>query len=191
MSDLFKTRKKSEETIDWRGEITVDIFGETMDLCVRQLSDIEFWEVMSLVDTDEIEALQDELPDDKMEEIADLREKDELTDDEQQRLSELQAEIENEDVDMFDLLSLETFKGIRQAAIYGVEPDEEDKREALVQHGDEIEEKYGGTSSEEAAEYVNDHMIKPMIEDATDFASFSIGIKCLTETIGDTENLGN
>lgn len=188
MSDLFETRQKVEEGAEWRGDITVSVDGETQELTVRQLNDPEFWEVMSQVDTDELEELQADLPEEKMEELDDLRSADELDADEEQRLEELQEEIEEEDFDLFDTISLDTYRGIQKAAIFGVEPDEQDVRYALAEHTEEINEKYGGTSSDEAREYVNDHIVKPMFENSTDFVSFSVGVKVLTETIGDTKN---
>ena len=189
MSDLFQTRKKVEDGAKWRGEINVSIDGETDTLCVRQLPDSEFWEVMSLIDTDELNELQESLPDEQMEEYQELKEKEGLTDGKQNRLETLQAEIENSDVDMFDVISTETFEGIRKAAKYGVEPDDEDKRDALAQFTDEIRDQYGAATHEEAAKYINNTIIHPMINQATSFTSFTIGIKCLTETIGDTGNL--
>jgi hypothetical protein len=95
MSDLFQTRKKVEDGAKWRGEINISIDGETDTLCVRQLPDSEFWEVMSLIDTDELNELQESLPDEQMEEYQELKEKEGLTDGEQNRLETLQAEIEN------------------------------------------------------------------------------------------------
>lgn len=189
MSDLFDVRQKVEEGAEWRGDITVAIDGEQKNLTVRQLRDPEFWEVMSQVDTDELEELQSELPEDKMEELRDLRESDDLSDEEADRLEELQNEIEQEDINLFERISKETYEGLKQAAVYGVEPDGEDIQQALTQFTEEIREKYGGSSSEEARQYVNDHHIEPMMERSTDFVSFSVGIKVLTETIGDTGNL--
>lgn len=191
MSDLFETREKVEEGANWRGEISVAIDGDTQELCVRQLRDPEFWEVMSLVDTDELDQLQDALPEDKMEEFADLRDADDLNEADEERLEKLQEELEEGEVDMFDIISTDTFEGIRKAAKYGVEPDEEDKREALVEMGDEIEDQYGRTTHEEAANYINDQVIYPMIEKSTNFTSFTIGIKVISESIGDTGNLEN
>lgn len=191
MSDLFETRQKVEEGAQWRGEITVAIDGDKQELCVRQLRDPEFWEVMSLVDTDELAELQDNLPEDKMEEFNELRDADDLSEADEKRLEELQKELEDSDVNMFEVVSTETFQGIRKAAKYGIEPDDKDKREALVEYGDKIKEQYGRATNEEAAEYINDHVIDPMIESSTDFTSFTIGIKVLTETIGDTGKLEN
>lgn len=188
MSDLFETREKTEKGAQWRGEITISIDDVQMELCVRQLRDPEFWETMSLVDTDELENLQSALPEDKMEEFNELRDSDNLTTEEEERQEALQTEIEEQDVDMFDTISMETFSGIQKAAKYGVEPDAEDKREALIEHGDEIEEQYGRTSDDEAEQYINDKVIHPMIDRATGFTSFSIGIKVLTETIGNRGN---
>lgn len=188
MSDLFKTRNKVEEGAEWRGDITVSMDGEKMDLTARQLRDPEFWEVMSLVDTDELEELQSSLPQEKMEEYKELRDADELDEADESRLESLQNELEESDVDMFSIISPSTFEGIRKSAKYGVEPDAEDKREALIEHGGDIEEQYGRTTDEEAAKYLNEQVIHPMIDRATGFVSFTIGIKCLTETIGDTGN---
>lgn len=189
MSDLFQTREKIEKGAEWRGELNVSLDDEMQTLQCRQLRDPEFWEVMSQIDTDELEALQADLPEEKMEELADLRERDEdLDPEEEERLQELQAEIEEEDIDLFDVISQETYKGIKQAAVYGVEPDQEDIQYALAEHAGEINDMYGGTSSDEARQWVNDHVIKPMFERSTDFVSFSVGVKVLTETIGDTKN---
>lgn len=188
MSDLFEVRQKVEEGAEWRGDITVVIDGDQRNLTVRQLRDPEFWEVMSQVDTDELESLQADLPEDKMEELRDLRESDDLDEDEEERLEELQDEIENQDINLFDKISRETYEGIKQAAKYGIEPDKSDVQRALGEFTEEIREKYGGSSSDEAREYLNDHHIAPMMERSTDFVSFSVGVKVLTETIGDTGN---
>jgi len=189
MSDLFDVRQKVEEGAEWRGDITVAIDGEQKNLTVRQLRDPEFWEVMSQVDTDELEELQADLPEDKMEELRELRDSDDLTDEEADRLEALQNEIEEEDSNLFEKISKETYDGIKQAAVYGVEPDGEDIQQALAEYTEQIREKYGGSSSDEARQFINDHHISPMMERSTDFVSFSVGIKVLTETIGDTGNL--
>lgn len=191
MSDLFKTRKKVEEGAEWRGTINVSIDGDQQELCVRQLRDHEFWEVMSLVDEDELQDLQGELPEEKMEEFRELRDADDLSEEEEGRLESLQDELEGSEVNIFDALSYDTYKGIKETAKYCVEPDAEDKREALVEFGDEIEEEYGRTADEEAQKWVNHNVINPMIENSTEFASFTIGIKALTESIGETGNLEN
>jgi hypothetical protein len=188
MSDLFEAREKTEKGAEWRGSINVDIDGETHELTVRQLRDPEQWEVMQDIDLDELEELQSSLPEEKMEELKELQEADTLNEDEEQRLENLQAEVEEEDIDLFSTLSFETYEGLKTAAQYGVEPDEEDVRQALTLHTEDIQEKYGGTSHDEAKQYVNDHIIKPLIDRSTDFTSFAIGVKVLGETLGDTKN---
>lgn len=190
MSDLFELRQKVEEGAQWRGSITVAMDGEQKELTARQLRDPEFWEVMSLVDTDEIEELQDQLPEEKMEELTNLRDKEgELDEDEESRLEALQEEIEEEDVDLFGILSSDTFQGIQQAAKYGVEPDQQDIQRVLTQHGGEIKEQYGVADEDSARKWANQHVIEPMIDRSTGFTSFTIGIKVLTESIGETGNL--
>jgi len=188
MSDLFETRAKTEKGIEWRGSINVDMDGDTHELTVRQLTDPEQWEVMSLVDLDELDELQSQLPDDKMDELRELQSADTLSDDDEDRLETLQAEIEDEDIDLFDALSFDTYKGLKEAAKYGVEPDDEDVRVALSEHTGKIREQYGDSSNESATQYINDQVITPMIEESTDFTSFAIGIKVLGETLGDTKN---
>lgn len=188
MSDIFEVRKKAEEGASWRGEINVAIDGEQHELTVRQLRDPEFWEVMSMVDTDELKELQGEVPEEKMEEFRDLQQADDLDDDEEERLEKLQNEIEEEDIDLFEALSYETYQGIKKCAVYGVEPDESDIQRALSEHAGEIEDSYGGLSRENAEEYLNDHMIRPMMDDFTDFTSFTIGVKVFGETLDDSGN---
>lgn len=188
MSDLFEVREKTESGAEWRGKIDVVIDDEHHELTVRQLVDPEFWEVMSLVNTDELDELQSTLPEDTMEEYDELQAKDSLSDDEKDRLEELQAEIEDADIDLFDTLSKDTYDGLVTAAKYGVEPDAEDVRYALANFTDDIDEMYGGTSNEDAEQYVNEQIIAPMIDRSTDFTSFAIGIKVLGETLDDEGN---
>lgn len=187
MSDLFETRKKVEEGAKWRGTITIKLDGEQQELTVRQLRDPEFWDVMTSISMDEIEALQVDLPDDEMEEFRELQDSDDLDDEEQARLEELQAKVE-EDVDVFDTLSYETYEGIKQAGKYGVVPDEGDIQTALSRHTSEIEEEYGDMSNESARQYVQDYVVDPMVEESTDLASVAIGIKALGETLGESGN---
>ena len=188
MSDLFEVREKTESGANWRGDINVVIDDEHHDLTVRQLVDPEFWEVMSLIDTDELSELESALPEDKMEEYDDLQEKDDLSGEEKERLNELESEIEDADINLFDTLSKDTYDGLVTAAKYGVEPDAEDVRYALANFTDEIDEMYGGTSNEDAEEYVNEQIIEPMIDRSTDFTSFAIGIKVVGETLDDEGN---
>lgn len=188
MSDLFEARAKTEQGAEWRGSINVSIDDEAHELTVRQLRDPEQWEVMSKVDTDELEALQSELPEEKMEKYQELTEKGTLSEEEEEELERLQAEVEDSDINLFDELSFETYEGLKQAAKCGVEPDEADVRKALTEFTDEISEKYGSTSNEAAKQYVNDHVIDPMIDRSTNFASFAMGVKVLGETLGDTKN---
>lgn len=188
MSDLFEAREKTEKGTEWRGEITVDMDGDAVDLTVRQLNDTETWEVMQDIDLDEISDMQADLPEDKVEELADLESKEDLTDEEEDRLTELSQELTEQQDDLFSALSLSTFQGIKKAAIYGVEPDQEDVREALTRFTSDIEDQYGGTTEDEACQYLNDHYVRPMIENSTDFTSLTIGVSVLDETFGDEGN---
>lgn len=189
MSDLFETRNKVEEGAQWRDDVTVNIDGEQMELTVRQLFDPEFWDVLSDIDLDELDELDGTLPEDEMEEFTDLRDKDDLDEEEKERLEELQTKLEAEGMEMFDVLSDETFNGIRQAGIYGWVPDESDVREAMIEHGDKLEEEYGEDyDSDDARDWITEQVIKPTMERATGFASFAIGIKVFTATMGDKGN---
>jgi MFS superfamily sulfate permease-like transporter len=189
MSDLFEIREKVEEGASWRGNIQVNIDGDSKDLTVRQLRDPEFWDVMSDIDTTELENMQDDLPEDAIEEFNELQTADELTDEEEERLEELQEEIEDEEsFNLFDTVSESTYEGIQKAAKYGVEPDEQDIQHVLTTKTEEIREKYGGSSRDDARDYVNDHVIGPMIDRSTDFVSFAIGIRVFQATLDDAGN---
>jgi len=188
MSDLFEVREKTEKGIEWRGTIDIDMDGEEKHLRVRQLRDPEFWEVMEKVDTDELDSMQADIDEETIEEVEELQAKEELTDEEESRLAELTDEIGDDDLGMFEKLSKDTYEGIKLAAKYAVEPDEEDIRTALGQHTEDIREQYGESTNEAAREYLNDHVIAPMIDDSTDFTSFVIGVRALGETLGDSGN---
>jgi hypothetical protein len=188
MSDLFEVRNKTESGAEWRGEIDVVIDEDHHELTVRQLLDPEFWEVMSLIDTDELAALESALPEDKMEEYDELQESDDLSGEDRERLEELQAEIEESDINLFDTLSKETYEGLLTAAKYGVEPDAEDVRYALANFTNDIDDMYGGTANDDAEQYVNEQIIAPMIDRSTDFTSFAIGIKVVGATLDDEGN---
>lgn len=188
MSDLFELRQKVEEGAQWRGSITVMVDDESYDLTVRQLRDPEFWEVMSQIDEDEIEELQDQLPEDKMEELRELRDADDLSDEEETKLQALQDEIEEQDINLFDTISMETFNGLRQAAKYGIEPDARDIQRILTEHGAEVEDMYGRATEDEARRWYKEHQFPDLIDKCTNFVSFTLGIQVLGEAIGETGN---
>lgn len=188
MSDLSKVDAKLQEGADWRGTIRVNIEDEEYELTVRQLRDPEFREVMSKIDRNELQALREELPGDAMETMRELRQKDELDEDEEERLDEAQEKLNEAEVDIFEILSDSTFEGIRQCAKYAVEPDEEDIREAFMDRAHEIEREYGVKvqEPEDVMPALQDD-IEDMIDKATNMASFTIGIQCLVETVGEDE----
>lgn len=190
MSDLSKLDAKIQKGADWRGTVRVSLGDEEYELTIRQLKDPEFREVMSMIDRDELQELRDSLPSDAMETLKELRQKDELDEEEEDRLEEAQAEMEDAEVDIFEILSEDTFEGIRLCAKYAVEPDQEDIREAFMDRAHEIESEYGVkvTEPEDVMPALQDD-IEAMIDNATNMASFTIGIQCLVETVG--ENEGN
>jgi hypothetical protein len=189
MSGLNKVKQKTKEGAEWRGTITVDIDGESVPLTIRQLVDPEFEEVMGKINRDELSELREAYPSDAMQRLDELQSEDELTEEQETELSEVRDEIAESDVNVFDYLSSETFDGIRLAAIYGIEPDEEDKREALRERAHEIEKQYGVKveQPDDTLPALQDD-IEKMVHNSTDFLSFRMGMKVLTETVGDEGN---
>jgi hypothetical protein len=189
MSDLFSAKSKIKEGADWRGSITVEIDGDEHELCVRQLVDPELEDVWGKIDRSELEELRERLPSEKMEEHRELVERDDCDESEEARKDELKAELEDETPDIFEILSGETFEGIRLAAKYGVEPDDDDRERVFRERPREIEREYGVkvTTPEDVEPALQDE-IEAMIESCTDFTSFEIGTKVLTETVGDEGN---
>ena len=189
MSDLFETKQKAKEGIEWRGTIRVTIDGEEHELSVRQLRDPELTEVMDLIDREELQDLRGQLPEDDMEEYRELQDSDELDEEEEERLAELEETLEEESGNVFDVLSKQTLEGLRLAAKYAVEPDEEDMQEAFMNRAAEIEKEYGVKVQEpEDVKPALQDDIEYMIDNATGFMSFTIGIQCLVETAGDEGN---
>lgn len=188
MSDLNKLREKTTEGAQWRGTIRVNVMDEEMELTVRQLKDPEFFEVMSLIDRDELQKLRDQLPDDEMEEFRELQDATELSDEDRERFNELEELLEEESVDLFEVLSVDTFEGIRRCAKYAVEPDEEDIRETFMERASEIESEYGirVQTAEDVLPAMQDD-IEEMIDNSTKFTSFTIGIQSLVQTVGEDE----
>lgn len=188
MSDLSKVESKLMEGAEWRGTIRVNLEDEEYNLTVRQLRDPEFKEVMSMVDREELQELREELPSDAMKTLRELRQKEELTEEEEADLEEAQEALNDSEVDLFEILSDETFEGIRLCAKYAVEPDEEDIREAFMDRAHEIERKYGikVETPEDVMPALQDD-IENMLDHATNMASFTIGIQCLVETVGEDE----
>jgi hypothetical protein len=131
---------------------------------------------MHKVDMDEVRSLQNDIPEDVMDEYTDLD-----PDEDAERIAELEEEID--DVSLFDKLSLETFNGIQQAAKFGVEPDDNDVAYAQENEAKKLVEKYGSPVTEaNAREHIQESVIGPMIEDATNFESFAIGMEVITQT---------
>lgn len=191
MSDLSKLTQKTKEGREWRGSITVEEDGDEMELSIRNLVSPEVEEVFRLIDRDELNSLQDELPQEKMEERRELLEQDEdeRSEEDQERLDELTEELRGEHMKLFDILSDETFKGIRKAAKFGVVPDEDDMRDALRNRAHEIEEEMGTRVSkpEDTFDFLKDEL-EWNIDNSTRFLGFQVGMKVLRETGGDEGN---
>lgn len=192
MSDLYAVREKVEEGINWRGEIRVHVDGEERELTVRQLRDPEFFEVMKLIDREELQSLQGDMPEAEMEEYKELQREDELDEDQRERFEELEEELEAKTADVFDKVSEDTFNGIRRCAKYAVEPSEEDKREAFMDRAAQIESEYGiKVETPEDVEPAIQDDIEYVIDNATNFTSFTIGIQALVETVSEEGNSEN
>lgn len=189
MSDLQTVGQKLTEGAEWRGTIRVGVDGDEHELTIRQMKDPEWKGVRGDIDRDELQSLQDEMPSEKVEELDELRDKDELSDEQAERFEELEEEVREESPDPLAVLSDETFNAIRQVAKYCVEPDEEDKREAFMDRADEIEREYNTKvqTPDDVEEALQDD-IEAMIDNSTNMASFTIGMQCLVETVGDEGN---
>lgn len=189
MSDLNELKQKTKEGKEWRGTIRVTIDGDEKELTIRQLVDPELEEVMGLIDREELQALREDMPQDLMEEYKELQREEELGDEEQARFEELEETLQEQSPNIFDVLSSDTFEGIRQCAKYAVEPDEEDLQEAFMSRASEIEMEYGVKVQEpEDVKPALQDDIEFMIENSTNFTSFTIGIQALVETVGDEGN---
>lgn len=192
MSDLFKAVDKTREGKDWRDTITLEHDGDELEFCIRQMKDGEFYEVMSRIDRDEIEELQDSLPQDLVEEYEGLQsmDSDERSEEGTERMHELEEEIEEKSPDFLDYLSTETFNGIRQAAKIAVEPDDEDMQLALREHARQIEEETGRDvrEPEDTRQWLKDNKIAYIIDESTDFLSFALGMECLMATADEEGN---
>lgn len=199
MSDLLQTKEKTKTGADWRGSIRVNMDGDEQELTVRQLNDPEYLQVMSLIDRDELDEYREALPDDVMDEYAELEEKDSLTDEESERFEELTEELEEEGINILDYLSMDTFNGIRLCAKYVVEPDADDLGTLFRDHDfvTSVENEYGISVNEpsdlrmpqsDEQDPVQDKIIDEMIDEATGMISFRIGIRGLAETVGDEGN---
>lgn len=192
MSDIHKLRQKVTQGNQWRGTIRVMLDDEEVELTVRQLQDEEFFEVMSMIDQEELEALRGDLPDDELERYYDLQDKEEeLTEEEQEEFSELEELLNEQSANLFTTLSHKTFSGIILCAKYSVEPDEDDLRSALMDDDwvhEKEEQGYGPIKTpEDCYEPMKDE-IGDLIDSATDFTSFNIGLMALIETVGDSKN---
>lgn len=184
MSDLFPLREKTEKGKEWRGEITIPDDGDSRTLTVRQLVDTEYWEVMTYIDLDELTSLgeSDDVDEDKLDELQTLANQSELSDADSERMQELESDIDA-NLNIFDSVSMDTFKGIKKTAKYCIEPDQNDIVQAMNNHAAAIEDTYGAATNENAREWVNENVIEPMIEDSTDLLSFMIGMKALQATL--------
>lgn len=197
MSDFFTLRTKVQEGKHWRGTINVSYAGETMELSIRQLRDPEMQTVLSKIDQNELEELKTNLPEEESAEYRELMQKDELTEDEEERLMDLQDMLDDDNLNIFDVLSDETFEAFRDAARYCVVPDDEDIAQAFQDHTfiEHVQEEYNIEvrtpddiyDKEEDEGPLKDLMIKT-INDMQNFGSFSIGMQALKETVGDEKN---
>jgi len=208
-SDYFESRKKLVQGNNWRGEITIEIDGDEYNWTVRQMEDDEYFDVISDIDRDAIQEFRDEVDEDKLEEYRELQDErkelrnkrdgddDNLTDDEQERLDEVDERVgelreELEDADILDRIDQETFEAIRRAGRYGVVPGEDDVDYVMGLTFDRQEELFGRKiqSRDEAETAIKDDMTQ-VLENATDFVSFEVGLQVLQKTMQPEEDEGN
>lgn len=190
MSDLHVLREKTAKGKDWRGTIRVMLEDQEIELTVRQLTDPEMFEIMSMVDMQELKSLRGDLPEDELERFYDLQDKDELTEDEEEEFSELEEQLNEKSANLFEELSRETFKGIVKCAEYCVEPDAEDLKHYFMDDGwvAQKEKEYGEIKTpEDCYEPLKDDLGED-INAMTNFTSFNIGIMALMESVGDSKN---
>lgn len=194
MSDFNIVEQKTVQGVEWRGSITVNIDGQEAELSVRQLRDPEFREVMGKIDRDELAQLRDSVPDGMWEEYRELQNKEERTEEETARMQEIADELEGDGQSLFDVLSDDTFDGLALAAKYGVEPDDEDliRKFSDPEYVARVEKEYGINAKQPADIYdaVKDDIVW-VIDNSTDFLSFTIGMQVLLETVGDSKNSEN
>lgn len=199
MSDLHKLDQKVTQGRKWRGEIHVAFNGEEHTLKVRQLLDPEFREVLEKIDTEELEALKNDLPEDLTDEYRELSEKtDDLTEEEQDRLVELEEQLSSSE-NLFEKLSSDTLEAFRLCAKYAVVPDDEDIEKAFNNYDyvSQVEDEYGINVStpndlyNPAADGLPNKSAGPlkdkigvMIDSMTQFASISVGMYAFRETMG-------
>lgn len=194
MSELDSAVSKTLQGAEWRTTISVPMGDETKELTTRQLVDDEFYEISDMIDWDELEEYSNAVPSDLREQYEELSEQKtdetvELTDEEETKLNELEEEIEEKTPRIFDVLSYDTFKGLQKAAKYGIEADEEDKKDALRTKGREIEEEYGvKVSLPKDTEIYWEDQISTMVENSTNLSTFIIGMKVLMNTADSAKN---
>jgi len=188
MSDLAELDQKIQQGKEWRGTIEVELYGEQMELMIRQLLGPEFEEVMKLINRQELKELRDEMPTDAMEAVRDLGGRDDLGEDEEEALSEAREAVAEADVDPMSILSSQTLEGLRTCAQYAVVPDDEDLREAFTDEAPRYEREYGikVKQPEDLREPLEDE-IADQIADAPQMGAINIGMQALVETIGDDE----
>lgn len=190
---ISELTQKTKEGAEWRGEISVKRGEDDIDLTIRQLRDPEFEEVMELIDRDELKEFREHLPVELMEEYEELSQMDDddMSEADEARLEEIEEEMEevSADIDLFEIFSTETFEGLRTCAKYAIEPSQEEMEEALRTRASEIEEKYGvRVQQPEDTRIAFKDDIEYSIDNATDFSSVTIGLRALTETVGERGN---
>lgn len=188
MSDLFAVEEKVQRGADWRGEMDVTIDGDEHTLTYRQLVDPEMAEIMTHLKRDELMEMRQEMDAELLDEYRDLRAKDDLTDEEEVRIEEIAEEVAGDD-SQFGAMDQDTITAIRKAAKYGVEPDDEDRQQALKEDAHRIEEEYGVQvrEPEDVDPYLQDR-IEEMIDNCQDFVSVEIGMEVLMSSMGDRGN---
>lgn len=191
MSDFHRLKQKTQEGTSWRETVTLEMDGESMELQVRQLKSPELEEVMRLIDRSELRELRDMVPQELRDEYQELQEAEELSEEEEDRLAYLQEQMNDAmgGKTLFDVLSEDTFEGVRRCAIYAVEPDEEDLQREFRERAAEIEEEYGVPvrTPEDVYPAVKDDL-EDMVRNSTDFLGFTIGLQALMVTVGDEKN---
>jgi hypothetical protein len=143
MSDWHELKSSIQQGDEWRGSCNVPIGDGTVEIKHRKLLESERQdEILPRLDMGAISQHNEHEKTDAEETIEELQPKDELTEEEEQRLAQAQQELAEQKSDLIDSIGEETFQAVREAAIMGVVPDEEDVNEVINESPTESAERF-------------------------------------------------
>ena len=187
--DWAKARRKINEGKNYKESANVALGDITVELSHRLLTESEYLQVRTDIDTEKLREHRSEGQSDAEERVLELQEQDELTEAEERELKEVSREVKEQQAGIMESLGYETYKAFMDAGKKALVPSDDDIQDAFNLDIDEQKSRFNFVpqTREDMAEALKLEM-NEVVTDSPYLIKFTIGQQAFAES---TRLLGN